>query len=299
MQPIADLLRKVLQTKGANGKLIRLKHLDDDVREELVRHVHKHALAYAGGDPADEWRPFKGVYKWWLGDGGLTKAEWDRLWRLRTDVNDELKARGMAKHLTENAKGPLYVRRAPQSPAGGDARPSPEEALVEVRGYTGVELTADEVRSLHEILTAPRKDTQILPHLRHAGHRLGDLKHLPEGENWWDKVHQDVLAADDDPYVEEPPGSREQHVAHDRNAVILWLEHKILPALTGTAATGVTSGGTSAEAQQEGPEPQLPVHQAGQARAPSQTPRSGAPWRSTPWTPPLPTTGHADGTSSA
>ncbi|MGO8895418.1 MAG: protein NO VEIN domain-containing protein [Streptosporangiaceae bacterium] len=256
MQPIADLLRKVLQTKGANGKLIRLKHLDDDVREELVRHVHKHALAYAGGDPADEladeWRPFKGVYKWWLGDGGLTKAEWGRLWRLRTDVNDELKARGMAKHLTENAKGSLYVRRAPQSPAGGDARPSPEEALAEVRGYTGVELTADEIRSLHEILTAPRKDTQILPHLRHAGHRLGDLKHLPEGENWWDKVHQDMLAADDDPYVEEPPGSREQHVAHDRNAVIFWLEHKILPALTGTAATGVTSGATSAEAQQEG-----------------------------------------------
>jgi hypothetical protein len=252
VQPIADLLRKVLQSKGANGKLIRLKHLDDDVREELVRQVHEYALAHAGGDPASEWRPFRGVETWWRGDGGLTGEEWGRLWRLRTDVNEELFDRGLAEFRTENRKGSLYVRRAPGSPAGGDARMSPEEALAEVRGYTGVELTADEVCSLHEILTAPREDTQILHHLRRAGHRLGDLKHLPEGENWWDKVHQDVLAADDDPYVEEPAGSRKQHVAHDRNAVIFWLEHKILPALTGAAATGVTSGATSAEAQQEG-----------------------------------------------
>jgi Domain of unknown function (DUF3883) len=252
VQPIADLLRKVLQAKEANGKLIRLKHLDDDVREELVRQVHEYALAHAGGDPAGEWRPFRGVETWWRGDGGLTSEGWGRLWRLRTDVNEELIDRGMAEFRTENRKGSLYVRRAPESPAGDTARMSPEEALAEVRGYTGVELTADEIRSLHEILTVPRRDTQIIGHLRHARHRLGDLKHLPEGENWWDKVHRDMLVADDDRYVEEPPGSRKQHVAHDRNAVIFWLEHKILPALTVTAATGVTSGATSAEAQQEG-----------------------------------------------
>jgi hypothetical protein len=118
---------------------------------------------------------------------------------------------------------------------------SPEAALAEVRGYTGVELAADEVRSLHGILAVRRRDTQIIGHLRHAGHRLGGLKHLPEGENWWDRVHQDMLVADDDPYVEEPPGTRKQHVAHDRNAVIFWLEHKILPALAGAPAAAGTA----------------------------------------------------------
>lgn len=83
MQPIANLLRKVLQTKRANGKLIRLKHLDADVREELVRQVHEYALAHAGGDPVGEWRPFRGVETWWRGDGGLTGEGWGRLWRLR------------------------------------------------------------------------------------------------------------------------------------------------------------------------------------------------------------------------
>src|SRR5260370_20142001 len=103
VQPIADLLRKVLQTKGVK----RLKHLDDNVRDELVRQVHEYALAHAGGDPADEWRPFRGVETWWWrGDGGLTDEEWDRLSRLRTDVNDELKARGLAKHLTKSANRP-------------------------------------------------------------------------------------------------------------------------------------------------------------------------------------------------
>lgn len=119
---------------------------------------------------------------------------------------------------------------------------SPEEALAEVRGYTGLELTLGEIQSLHEILTVPRNDTAIITHLRKAQHRLSDLQHLPEGENWWDKVHEDMLAADYDPYVEEQPGSHKSPVAHDRNAVIFWLEHKILSALTGEAAAGATSG---------------------------------------------------------
>jgi len=122
VQPIADLMRKALQTKGVTGKHIKLRDLDGGVREDLVKLVHEYALAHAGGDPADEWRPFRGVYTWWWrDDGGLTEAERDRVGRLRTDVNNELKARGLAKHLTENAKGYLYVRRAPESPAGGNA----------------------------------------------------------------------------------------------------------------------------------------------------------------------------------
>lgn len=119
---------------------------------------------------------------------------------------------------------------------------SPEEALAEVRGYTGLELAPDEIQSLHQILTVPRNDTAIITHLRKAQHRLGELQHLQEGENWWDKVHEDMLVADDDPYVEEQPGTHKSPVAHDRNAVIFWLEHKILPVLTGKAAAGTTSG---------------------------------------------------------
>jgi hypothetical protein len=64
---------------------------------------------------------------------------------------------------------------------------SPEEALAEVRGYTGLELLPGEIQSLHEILTVPRKDTAIVTHLRKAGHPLANLQHLPEGENWWDR----------------------------------------------------------------------------------------------------------------
>ena len=87
----------------------------------------------------------------------------------------------------------------------------------------------------------PRNDTAIVTHLRKAGHPLADLQHLPESENWWDKVHKDMLVAED-PYVEEQPGTHKSPVAHDRNAVIFWLEHKILPALTGEAATDAMSG---------------------------------------------------------
>lgn len=115
---------------------------------------------------------------------------------------------------------------------------SPEEALAEVRGYTGLELAPGEIQSLHEILTVPRNDTAIITHLRKARHPLGDLQHLPDGENWWDKVHEDMLVADDHPYVEEQPGTHKSPVAHDRNAVIFWLEHKILPVLTGEATSG-------------------------------------------------------------
>ncbi len=125
---------------------------------------------------------------------------------------------------------------------------SPEEVLAEVRGYTGLELSPSEIQLLHEILMVPRNDTAIITHLRKAQHRLGDLQHLPEGENWWDKVHEDMLVADAS-YVEEPAGTHKAPVAHDRNAVIFWLEHKILPALTGEAAADVTSGKPEKAAQ--------------------------------------------------
>lgn len=105
-----------------------------------------------------------------------------------------------------------------------------DSALAEVTGYVGLVLSADDVRSLYEILAVPRQDTAILSHLRAAHHVLGDLKHLPNGENWWDKVHADMLTADP-PYIAQPAGSHKSPTPNDRNAVIFWLESRILPAL--------------------------------------------------------------------
>lgn len=130
---------------------------------------------------------------------------------------------------------------------------SAEAAVAEVSRHTGVDLTVDEIKSLYSILMVQRKDTLINSHLRKAHHRLGDLEHLPEGENWWDKVHKDMAAADDDPFVDEEPGSHKHPVAHDRKAVIFWLEHRILPALTEEDAASVTSDETSGTAQAEQP----------------------------------------------
>jgi len=129
------------------------------------------------------------------------------------------------------------------------------EALAQVRGYTGLDLALGDIQLLHKILVMPRKDTAITTHLRKAGHPLGELQHLPEGENWWDKVHEDMLVAADGPYVEEQPGTHQSPVAHDRNAVIFWLEHRILPALIGQAAASATSDelGKAAPGQPEGP----------------------------------------------
>jgi hypothetical protein len=113
------------------------------------------------------------------------------------------------------------------------------EALEEVTGYVGQVLSADDVRSLYEVLTVPRLDTAILSHLRAAHHVLGDLPHLPDGENWWDKVHADMLTADP-PYIEQLSGSHKNPAPNDRNAVIFWLESRILPALNADHAASWT-----------------------------------------------------------
>jgi hypothetical protein len=129
---------------------------------------------------------------------------------------------------------------------------SSEAALTQVKYYTGLDLSADDIMSLYEILTVPRKDTAIFKYLRKAKHPLGvELEHLPEGENWWDKVRNDIVKADDDPYPEEAAGSRQHHVAHDRKAATWWLDHWILPALTGEGSTskGVPGAGIQGESK--------------------------------------------------
>jgi Domain of unknown function (DUF3883) len=121
--------------------------------------------------------------------------------------------------------------------------PSLDGALAEVMGYVGLVLTADDLRSLYEILTVPRLDTAILSHLKAAHHVLGDLPHLPDGENWWNKVHADMLTTDP-PYVEQLSGSHKNPAPNDRNAVIFWLHSRILPALdTGQAAGEAPTAG--------------------------------------------------------
>ncbi len=130
-----------------------------------------------------------------------------------------------------------------------------EAAVAEVEIYTGLKLTTDEIRSLHKILSVPRKDTAILVHLRRAHHPLGDLPHLSEGKNWWDKVHKAMSEADYDPYEEEEPGTHKSPVAHDRKAVIFWLDHRILPALNGADSANTISNwqqGTGAQDQLKG-----------------------------------------------
>jgi len=127
---------------------------------------------------------------------------------------------------------------------------SPEAASAEVTAYTGLDLTIDEIRSLDDILTVPRKDTAILSHLRAAHHRLGELPHLPDGENWWDQVRIAMRAAEHDPYLEEQVGTHKAPVAHDRNAVIFWLEHRILPALSHNDSATATGNLTQADSAQ-------------------------------------------------
>lgn len=132
--------------------------------------------------------------------------------------------------------------------------PSLDGALQEVTGYVGLVLSADDVRSLYEILTVQRLDTGIRRHLKAAHHVLGELEHLPDGENWWDKVHADMLTADP-PYIPQPSGSHKSPAPNDRNAVIFWLESRILPALDadhaapGTPAASHGADWTEAEVQ--------------------------------------------------
>ncbi len=57
--------------------------------------------------------------------------------------------------------------------------------------------------------------------------------------------------AGDDPYEEEKPGTHKNPVAHDRRAVIFWLEHRILPALNGPDAASIGSGSQRGPRTQE------------------------------------------------
>ena len=119
---------------------------------------------------------------------------------------------------------------------------SPEAALAQVKIYTGLDLDGDDIKALYDILTVKRNDTAIFKYLKKAQHPLGvELQHLPEGQNWWDKVRKDIASADDDPYPEEASGSPQHHVAHDRKAAIWWLDHWILPVLP---EGGLPSSGT-------------------------------------------------------
>jgi len=74
------------------------------------------------------------------------------------------------------------VSRVRQERASMQRPLSSEAALTQVKYYTGLDLSADDIMSLYEILTVPRKDTAIFKYLRKAKHPLGvELEHLPEG----------------------------------------------------------------------------------------------------------------------
>lgn len=108
------------------------------------------------------------------------------------------------------------------------ARNPREAALVEVRSYTSLGLTVDEIRSLHEILTMPRDDSAIHSHLRHHHHPLGAL---PSGRKWWLRVHKAMKEAG--LYRDQRSGTHSKPADNKRRAVIAWLDLRILPALAG------------------------------------------------------------------
>lgn len=112
MRSVADLLRRALQIGDEGGRVqIRLQHLPDDVGADLVNQTHQYALAHATGDSTDGWLTFRGgIERWWCEAAGLTKAEFGRLFHLRTDVVKRLTDQGLAcrRHPRSTL---LYVRR--------------------------------------------------------------------------------------------------------------------------------------------------------------------------------------------
>lgn len=131
--------------------------------------------------------------------------------------------------------------------------PSQENLRAEVQSYTGLDLTVGEIQSLYSILKVPRSDSAIRSHLRRAHHRLGDLPYLlPVGKNWYAKVATAMWEAVDNPCIKEKAGTREDRIAHDRDAVIFWLEQRILPTLTeGDTVSGASNETSKAEEENQ------------------------------------------------
>jgi len=111
MQSVADLLQRALQIGDEGGWVqVRLRHLPDDVGADLVNQTHAYALAHAAGDSPDGWLIFRGgIEPWWCDAAGLSKAEFRRLFHLRTYVVKRLTDQG----LTSRRHPQVYIALCP------------------------------------------------------------------------------------------------------------------------------------------------------------------------------------------
>lgn len=111
MRPVADLLRTALRIGDEQGRVqVKGEHLPDDVMADLVTQTHLYALEHAD-EAADGWLVFReGIASWWCQAAGLPKGDFDRLYKLRTDVVKRLEAKGLAQRRHPRSV-PLYVRR--------------------------------------------------------------------------------------------------------------------------------------------------------------------------------------------
>ena len=123
MQSVADLLHRALQIGDEGGRVqIRLQHLPDDVGADLVKQTHAYALAHVAGDSPDGWLIFReGIEPWWCDAACLSKAEFRRLFRLRTDVVKRLTDQGLASRQHPRSTL-LYVRDVGDLSSGTQAR---------------------------------------------------------------------------------------------------------------------------------------------------------------------------------
>jgi uncharacterized protein len=112
MQAVPDLLRRALQIGDEQGWVqVRARHLPANLVNDLVSQTHEYALAHATRESPDGWLIFRdGIEPWWSKAANLTKAEFKRLFHLRTDVVKQLTEQGLAQRRNPRSIL-LYVRR--------------------------------------------------------------------------------------------------------------------------------------------------------------------------------------------
>jgi hypothetical protein len=112
MRQIADLLREALRHGDEQGRIqIRGKHLPEHLFADLTAQTHRYALEHAE-DAGEGWLTFKeGIEGWWTRAGDLANGEFNRLYKLRTDVVKRLTDERLACRPNPRSTW-LHVRRA-------------------------------------------------------------------------------------------------------------------------------------------------------------------------------------------
>jgi hypothetical protein len=111
MRPVADLLREALRDADEQGRVqVNGGHLTDDAMADLVAQTYRYALEHAD-ESSDGWLVFRGgIASWWCQEADLPIGDFDRLYKLRTDVVKRLTDQRLAYRRSPRSV-PLYVRR--------------------------------------------------------------------------------------------------------------------------------------------------------------------------------------------